>query len=264
VADDPEQAEPPAAEPPASEPGSDASGSTDAPAEPGSVATPSRSWPPATVLGIFLVVVGVAALAYAFLAGGDSKQASTTSTSTGPTHSSRCAGEIGSGVVGADGRVPAPPTVDPSTNFAKGRKPLCGFGEAAVTVTSAGGQAQLCLLLAETEPQRQRGLMEVRNRSLGGYDGMVFTFPVDQPGGGFYMRNTPMPLSIAYIGADGKVLQVVDMAPCGDVGTCPTYPSTEPFRTAIEVPQGRLPALGIVPGATVTVEPPATACAPKT
>jgi uncharacterized membrane protein (UPF0127 family) len=65
------------------------------------------------------------------------------------------------------------------------------------------------------------------------------------------MRNTPMSLSIAYVDAAGTIVSTVDMAPCGDLGVCPTYPAAGPYRIAIEVPQGGLARLGIVAGATV-------------
>ena len=129
------------------------------------------------------------------------------------------------------------------------RVPLAGFGETRITVRKVdGGLIAWCLLLAETSEQRARGLMQVAD--LQGYDGMLFRYPAPVTES-YYMRNTPMPLSIAYIGNDGKLVSNVDMAPCGDVEGCPNYPPAGPFRLAIEVPQGGLPRLGVVAGATV-------------
>src|SRR5690606_25152455 len=97
------------------------------------------------------------------------------------------------------------------------RLALPGFGEVLVQVRTVDGEVvEWCLLLAETPAQIQRGLMEVTDPELGGYDGMLFRFP-DEHSGGFYMRNTPLPLEIAYLGAGGDVVGIREMEPCDDV-----------------------------------------------
>lgn len=203
------------------------------------------------MFGVLLVVVGVVVIGVAVVASNRKRDS--------PVGQVRCTGKVGTGQPVA-GEIPAPPPVDSGTHFTKGRTPLCGFGEVVVTVVDrSGARHQWCLLAAVTEAQRERGLMEVRSPSLGGYDGMVFTFDTDQAGG-FYMRDTPMPLSIAYVGAGGRVVKTDDMAPCRDSADCPTYPSGGAFRTAIEVPQGRLGRLGIAEGSQVTVERLSMAC----
>jgi uncharacterized membrane protein (UPF0127 family) len=126
---------------------------------------------------------------------------------------------------------------------------LPGFGETRITVRKADGKLLAwCLLLAETKEQRERGLMQVTD--LGGYDGMLFRYdaPVTES---YYMRNTPTPLSIAYLDSTGALVSTSEMAPCEDVEGCPTYPPAGPFQTAIEVFQGNLARLGIEAGATV-------------
>ncbi|MGH9276253.1 MAG: DUF192 domain-containing protein [Acidimicrobiales bacterium] len=140
----------------------------------------------------------------------------------------------------------APPAGDPA------RVPLDGFGEIAVTVEPAEGGDLLswCLLLAQRAEQRNRGLMEVTD--LQGYSGMAFSYDTDVTNG-FYMRNTPTPLSIAWISSLGSIVSTADMAPCEDREGCPTYQPSGPYRTAIEVFQGNLDDLGIIPGATITV-----------
>ena len=77
------------------------------------------------------------------------------------------------------------------------------------------GTLAWCMLLAETEAQHNRGLMQVTDPTLGGYDGMLFRFDADT-NDQFYMRNTPMPLSIAFIASNGDVVSTTDMAPCDD------------------------------------------------
>lgn len=139
------------------------------------------------------------------------------------------------------------------------REPFGGFGEVGLTVRRGDGTFIVaCLLAALSGQERQRGLMEVTD--LRGYDGMAFLYDEDTQGG-FYMRNTPMPLSIAWISADGTVVSSTDMAPCEDREGCPTYSPAGPYRVAIEVPQGGLDDLGIEPGSTITV---GGSCAPRT
>ena len=100
-------------------------------------------------------------------------------------------------------------------------EPIGEFGEVLVTIDGD----EHCLLLAQTPEERARGLMEVTD--LAGYPGMLFAFPTDSDGG-FWMRNTPTPLSIAYLDASGAIVSTADMAPCDDVPTCPSYPASGP------------------------------------
>jgi uncharacterized protein len=147
---------------------------------------------------------------------------------------------------------------DDPTDTAVAREPLDGFGEVAVTVAGPDGDddpTDFCLLLAETSEQRQRGLMEVTDPDLGGYDGMLFRFDSEVEVG-FWMMNTPMPLTVAYIGADGSLVSTADMEPCvseeAQADGCPSYPPDGPYLWAVEVPQGGLDELGLVPGASFT------------
>lgn len=133
--------------------------------------------------------------------------------------------------------------------FAPGRTPVPGFSEVAVRIVPGpdGKPLVICVLLAETRAQRARGLMEVTDPDLGGYDGMAFVFP-DDVDGGFYMRNTPIPLSIAYVDAAGAVVATRDMEPCEDREGCPDYPPGKAYRTTLEVAQGDLEPLGLTEG----------------
>lgn len=127
------------------------------------------------------------------------------------------------------------------------------FGEIGFRITPADPQAlpsttERCALLAGTEQQRAQGLMGVTD--LKGYVGMLFRYSGDSTGG-FYMRNTPMPLSIAWFGGDGQFVSAADMEPCDDRPDCPIYAAAGPYRYALEVPKGALVELGIGPGAVL-------------
>lgn len=135
-----------------------------------------------------------------------------------------------------------------------GRTALRGFGEAVVTITDSSGETcEVCLLTATTADQRERGLMEVTDPALGGYDGMLFEY-AEEISGGFWMRNTPMPLSIAYFDGDRALVSSVDMAPCRDEPTCRSYPADGPFRYALEVPEGELDDVLVAPDTTFEID----------
>jgi uncharacterized membrane protein (UPF0127 family) len=162
---------------------------------------------------------------------------------------------------------PPPPSVasdrdTPGTVPTGGRARLDGFGEVTVTVVGPDGRTHtVCLLLAETPAQHERGLMYVEDAALGGYDGMLFRSERDESGA-FWMRHTRLPLSIAWFRADGALVSSTDMAPCPDrADSCPTYPPGGPYRYAVEVPAGRLDDLGIATGSRVSVG--ASSCAPR-
>ena len=87
---------------------------------------------------------------------------------------------------------------------------------------------------------------------LRGYDGMVFRNdePVTTT---FTMRDTRIPLSVAFFDEDGAFVSARDMDPCPP-GTddCPSYSAEGPYLHALEVEQGALPSLGIGPGARLS------------
>jgi uncharacterized membrane protein (UPF0127 family) len=139
-----------------------------------------------------------------------------------------------------------------------GRTVLEGFTEVTVVVTAVDGTTEeFCLLLADEQAEWARGLMEVID--LGDYPGMVFEFPEDRTGA-FFMRNTPTPLTIAYVDSEGSVVSTADMDPCEDRDGCPTYAADGPYRLAVEVPQGNLASIGLDEAGTVLEL--AGACAP--
>lgn len=137
------------------------------------------------------------------------------------------------------------------------REPIPGFEEISFTVTDASGaMAEWCAMLAETDEQHAQGLM--RQPDLRGYDGMVFRYPQPKDGA-FWMRNTIIPLAVAFFGPDGRFVSAAGMDPCpDDVVDCPLYPAAAPFQFAIEVPRGGLGRLGIGEGSTVAF--PGTPC----
>ena len=139
-------------------------------------------------------------------------------------------------------------TAAPSTT--SGASAPTGFNTVGLKIRDAGGSVHsLCLWLADTSAKREQGLMSVT--SLGGKDGMIFTFDQDS-NEQFWMFQTVMPLSIAFFDQAGELVSSTDMAPCpGASNTCPSYPAAGPYRDAIEVPAGALGSVGIGPESAI-------------
>jgi uncharacterized membrane protein (UPF0127 family) len=67
------------------------------------------------------------------------------------------------------------------------------------------------------------------------------------------MKDTLLPLSIAWFDQKGRFVSATDMAPCPDQSDCPLYGATAPYTVAIEVVQGGLSGLGIGPNSTISI-----------
>src|SRR5438477_178397 len=93
-----------------------------------------------------------------------------------------------------------------------------------------GGGDRLHVRVAETQAERAAGLMHVM--ALAPDDGMAFVFdgPVTDR---FWMKDTLIPLSVAFVGEDGRVISESDMDPC-TADPCPTYPAAGPYAMAME------------------------------
>jgi len=116
---------------------------------------------------------------------------------------------------------------------------------AAERVTLAVAGQSLTVEVARTEAQREHGLMG--RRDLGARDGMIFVFERDDHLA-FWMKDTPTPLSIAFISAEGKILQIDDMEPFSHA----VHLSRMSARYALEMRQGAFAALGIKEGDVVS------------
>ena len=82
--------------------------------------------------------------------------------------------------------------------------------------------------------ERRVGLMGRTNLPAGA--GMAFLFP-EPTGGSFWMKDTLIPLSIAFWDEDGAIVAILDMQPCRD-DDCPSYDPGVDFVGALEVNQG--------------------------
>jgi uncharacterized membrane protein (UPF0127 family) len=99
--------------------------------------------------------------------------------------------------------------------------------------------------LAITPMQRQIGLMH--RREMPSHEGMLFVF--DEPSQQcFWMRNTFIPLSIAFLADDGTVVNLADMKPQSDDSHC----SAKPVRFVLEMNQGWFVKRGVKPGTRIS------------
>ena len=117
-----------------------------------------------------------------------------------------------------------------------------------MTVRSADGERTVTLTVevASRADQRNRGLMY--RESLDELAGMIFVFEGDQMGG-FWMLNTLIPLDIAYLGADGTVLEIVHGVPQSTEVLHPT----QPYRYTLEVNGGWFERQGFGVGDVVEI-----------
>ena len=116
-----------------------------------------------------------------------------------------------------------------------------------LTITTKEGQTfTVKAETARTQEERNHGFME--RKTIPDGTGMIFIFEKDQILS-FWMKNTPHPLSIAYIDKSGTIRDIFDMTP---FSLSPVV-STVSVRYALEVPQGWFEKKGIKPGDKVSV-----------
>ena len=118
------------------------------------------------------------------------------------------------------------------------------------TSISINGQ-ELTVEIAHTPDTRTCGLSN--RQALAENTGMLFIFPHIKPRT-FWMKDTFIPLSIAYLDEAGRIIRIHDMQPNQ---THITYPSGKPARYALEVNQGWFSLHDIKPGDTVELNLPA-------
>jgi uncharacterized protein len=112
------------------------------------------------------------------------------------------------------------------------------------TVTFEGTDAFLRVDTADEPGEQRRGLMGVEE--LPADQGMAFLF--DQPTDStFWMKDTIIPLSIAFVDESDRVIGVRDMEPC-EVDPCPSYGVDELYVLAIEANLGWFDEHGIDAG----------------
>jgi uncharacterized protein len=109
------------------------------------------------------------------------------------------------------------------------------------TVTLQAGMHNIRAEVARTPLQTQTGMMF--RREMASHEGMLFVFD-GLSKRCFWMKNTLLPLSIAFIADDGRIVNLAEMEPQSQDSHC----SSEPVRYALEMNQGWFAKRGIKPG----------------
>lgn len=117
-------------------------------------------------------------------------------------------------------------------------------------IATPEGEVVFAVEVADDDEERQLGLMH--RESLPEDAGMIFLFDEDQSGG-FWMKNTLIPLSIAFVDAQGTIRRILDMEPC-EADPCEIYEPGVVYRSALEVNQGAFDRLGVAEGDGLTLE----------
>jgi hypothetical protein len=111
------------------------------------------------------------------------------------------------------------------------------------TVSVGGHPASL--QVAILEPEQARGLMQ--RPDLGKDEGMIFVYPVPQRQG-YWMRNTPEPLDIAYLDHDGMILEIYPLLPFDERAVTSR---SDRIQYVVEMPRGWFEANAVRPGARI-------------
>ena len=113
-----------------------------------------------------------------------------------------------------------------------------------MTIDASGGEkVKMEVEVADTPAEQEKGLMF--RKSLGKDRGMLFVFP-DEQVRSFWMKNTLIPLSIAYIDSKGRIIDLQEMKALDDQP--PHYVSAKPARYALEANKGFFEEHGVKVG----------------
>lgn len=110
------------------------------------------------------------------------------------------------------------------------------------------GMHQIDAQLAMTQTQRATGLMH--RRDMPAHEGMLFVFELAAEQC-FWMKNTLLPLSIAFVADDGTIVNLADMKP----QTTDSHCSAKPVRYVLEMNQGWFAKRGIRAGFKLAGKP---------
>lgn len=121
-----------------------------------------------------------------------------------------------------------------------------------LTISRSGRQPlALTVEIASNQKAWEKGLMGVRN--LPADQGMAFVFG-QQVADGFWMKDTLIPLDIAFADARGRIVDVQNMVPC-TADPCQIYYAAAPYSMALEARSGALTSAGVHAGDVMVLRP---------
>ena len=113
-------------------------------------------------------------------------------------------------------------------------------------ISLAAGTHVIKAGIAKTEEQREYGLMF--RRKMGANEGMLFLFPARSSAVCMWMKNTLLPLSVAFLDERGSIINIEDMAP----QTLDAHCAAKPVRYALEMRRGWFKEKNIQPGSEIS------------
>ena len=144
--------------------------------------------------------------------------------------------DSGSGAGSFDSIAPAATTTTVGATTSSTPSIPDGLSGFAVTTVSLDGE-DLLVAVADDGNTRRQGLMGVTD--LGDLDGMLFVFDEDVSAA-FWMKDTLIPLDIAFFTAAGDYVDGFAMEPCTS-DPCTSYRPDRSYRFALEMPAGAMP-----------------------
>lgn len=148
------------------------------------------------------------------------------------------------------------PTATPETvQVPQQQKPKATYNPNRVHQLSELETAQIKLkketvkvFVLDTASKRQEGMMFLTDKEFNTEDGMLFVF-LSEDLRAFWMRNTRLPLDIAYISSSGKVVSVAELKPFDE----DAVPSEGPAQYVLEMRKGAFKRIGIAKGTQLTL-----------
>ena len=123
------------------------------------------------------------------------------------------------------------------------------FPHATAVIATGKRAVTIRVEIAATDAQKRQGLMNRRRLARDGGMAFVFGAPTRTR---FWMKDTLIPLSIAFYDRRGRILRILDMAPCR-ADPCRAYDAGVAYRGALEVNQGAFSRWGARRGSTIRI-----------
>jgi uncharacterized protein len=125
------------------------------------------------------------------------------------------------------------------------------FGHGTLSIRSPNGPVTLAVRTASTAEAKAQGLMGQSHLPVGSGMAFLSDHPTTTP---FWMKDTTIPLSVAFWNTHHRIVDMLDMSPC-TADPCPLYRSSSPYVGAVEVNRGFFEDHGVGVGDTVQLHP---------
>ena len=140
-----------------------------------------------------------------------------------------------------------PPDLADWLELGEGVEPI-EFAWTPMTMQTSEGELELGVFIADTPARRQRGLMYATG--LPPANAMLFIFENPPVHSGFWNDNVPIDLHVAFLDAEGRILEFVTL----EARSREIRRPSQPYSYALEMPAGRYAELGIEAGDRLVIE----------